>query len=110
MNEVTEFTCCRAFVVPVAGSNAERNMKISLLPVPAGSNHGSPEGTLTWKASVCAPAASPMSWSRNWPNSYSAVESPRASCVTASPWSETALLIARALGRSAPAGADLPSA
>ena len=64
MKAVIEFTCCRGFPVPVpvAGSQADRDMEIVAVPVPAGSKEGSPAGTATGMASRgAAPVVRPMS-------------------------------------------------
>ena len=55
--------------VPVAGSNADRDIEIVLVPVLAGSNEVSPAGTAMEKDSRGEPVSVRLkSWSRNCPH------------------------------------------
>src|SRR4051794_19515431 len=98
-------------LVPVVGSYAERDNGITCVPVPLGSKDGSPvgTGTLNTSAGLALPVRS-RSWSRNCPQIYRYAVRLRLFGVSTAGWATRASLIARALGRSAPAGLEMPSA
>src|SRR4051812_16843185 len=81
---------------------------MTCVPVPAGSNDGSPAGTGMFSFSVVPLDVRSRSWSRNWPQIHVNSDSSRL-LTSDSVWLDSALLTARAEGRDCPAGDETPS-